>query len=101
MLLAARGRRHPFAAARLLPVPLSSGPSFASSTTTTTSNGACSSSAADPDAVAAEVATLLSRCSGDWRLAVSSSDLPSRLSPAAISSLVRRRPYPLLPVPPT
>uniref|UniRef100_A0A0E0AID8 Auxin efflux carrier component n=1 Tax=Oryza glumipatula TaxID=40148 RepID=A0A0E0AID8_9ORYZ len=69
MLLAARGRRHPFAAARLLPIPLSSGPSFASSTTTTTSNGACSSSAADPDAVAAEVATLLSRCSGDWRLA--------------------------------
>ncbi|KAF2922377.1 hypothetical protein DAI22_07g108733 [Oryza sativa Japonica Group] len=97
MLLAARGRRHPFAAARLLPIPLSSGPSFASSTTTTTSNGACSSSAADPDAVAAEVATLLSRCSGDWRLAVSSSDLPSRLSPAAISSLVRRRPSPSSP----
>uniref|UniRef100_A0A0E0Q6Y4 Uncharacterized protein n=1 Tax=Oryza rufipogon TaxID=4529 RepID=A0A0E0Q6Y4_ORYRU len=97
MLLAARGRRHPAAAARLLPIPLSSGPSFASSTTTTTSNGACSSSAADPDAVAAEVATLLSRCSGDWRLAVSSSDLPSRLSPAAISSLVRRRPSPSSP----
>jgi len=90
MLHLARVQR-PAAGAGVSPIRATRPPPAPFTTTTTSTSDTSSSTAADPDGVAADVATLLSRCSGDWKLAIAASDLPSRLSPAALSSLLRRR----------
>ena len=90
MLHLARVQR-PAAGAGVSPIRATRPPPAPFTTTTTSTSDTFSSTAADPDGVAADVATLLSSCSGDWKLAIAASDLPSRLSPAALSSLLRRR----------